>query len=233
MSIRRAGFVILAVFTSLLLTTDALALHRTTATTPVRGVRRVRYRRIAWRPMFRGSREMLIRQNEAIDRLELPRIEDDDELLELEENRELVPVQESRYLTIADNLSSSRRYCRPWTRDFLEDLAKAYYEEFGEPIRVNSLVRTVAQQKKLRRHNRNAAPVDGETASTHLTGITVDISRRGMTVKQLRWMEQYFLPLKQQGLIEPVEERRQAVFHVVVFATYRDWRDAQNRDVGE
>ncbi len=176
---------------------------------------------------------MLIRQNAEIDRLELPRIEDDDALLEMEQNQELVQIRDSRYLTVAENLSASRRYCRPWTRDFLEDFGKAYYEQFGGPIRVNSLVRTVAQQKKLRHHNRNAGPVEGETASTHLTGITVDISRRGMTREQLRWIEQYFLPLKEQGLIEPVEERRQAVFHVVVYETYTSRRELQNRIAGE
>jgi acyl-CoA reductase-like NAD-dependent aldehyde dehydrogenase len=54
-------------------------------------------------------------------------------------------------------------------------------------------VRTVEQQKKLRRHNRNAAPIDGDTASTHLTGITVDIAKHGMSYKQHRWIEQYFM----------------------------------------
>ncbi len=226
MSIRRAGFVVLAVFVSLLFTTDARALDRSAPATRAGRARSVRHRRVVWRPMFRGSRAMLVRQNAEIDRLELPRIEDEDELLEMEENQELVPVRESRYLTIAENLSPSRRYCRPWTRDFLDDFAKAYYEEFGEPIRVNSLVRTVQQQKKLRRHNRNAAPIDGETASTHLTGITVDIARRGMTRQQLRWIERYFLPLQEQGIIEPVEERRQAVFHVVVYGAYSERREA-------
>ena len=81
------------------------------------------------------------------------------------------------------------------------------------------------QQHKLRRHNRNAAPELGETASTHLTGVTVDILKRGLTRQQIRWVNDYFLPLHEQGLIEPVEERRQPVFHIMVSDQYIGWRE--------
>ena len=82
-------------------------------------------------------------------------------------------------------------------------------------------------QKKLRRHNRNAAPESGELASSHLAGITVDIQRRGMTKDQVHWVEQYMVPLKNLGLIEPEEERRQWVFHVMVSDRYSDFRNGQ------
>ena len=124
-------------------------------------------------------------------------------------------------------LDPDRRYCRPWTRDFLEDLSQAYYKEFRNQIQVNSAVRTVKIQKKLRRHNRNAAPETGETASSHLAGVTVDIQRRGMSRQQIKWMQQYMLPLKNLGLIEPEEERRQWVFHVMVSDRYTDWRESR------
>ncbi len=186
-----------------------------------------RVRHVRWNPLFRGSHEMLVKQNAIIDQLELPRIADDDELEQIIENEELVPLHESNSLRIAGNLTETRRYCKPWTRDFVEDFGQAFYEEFGKPIQVNSAVRTVQQQKKLRRHNRNAGPIEGETASTHLTGITLDISKRGLTKKQHAWIEQYFLPLKDKGLIDPIEERRQPVFHIVVFDRYTEWRDSQ------
>jgi len=186
-----------------------------------------RYRRIHWNPLFKGSHEMLVKQNQIIDDLELPRIADDDELEQVIENQELVPLLENRSLRIASNLTETRRYCKPWTRDFVEDFSHAFYEEFGKPIQVNSAVRTMQQQKKLRRRNRNAGPIDGDTASTHMAGITLDISKRGLTKKQHKWIEDYFLPLKNQGLIDPIEERRQPVFHVVVFDRYTEWRDSQ------
>jgi hypothetical protein len=165
---------------------------------------------------------MLVRQNVQLDQLELPRIANDEELLQLEDEESLVPVESSRSLNIASNLKESRRYCRPWTRDFLEDLGDAFYGEFHRPIVVTSLVRTIEQQKKLRRHNGNAAPQEGQTASTHLTGVTVDILKRGLTRKQYDWLNQYFMPLKQAGVIDPIEELRQPVFHVVVFNTYEN-----------
>ncbi len=223
---KRVSFVILPTLLLVLLASmNVLALDRAVR---IRRTRHLRHtRRVGWKPLFRGSHDMLVRENQEIDRLELARIEDDDELKEMIDDQELVPVKESRSLVVADNLATDRRFCRPWTRDFLEDLSQAYYNDFRRPIKVNSLVRTVEQQKKLRRHNGNAAPVEGETASTHLTGITVDIARKGMSRQEQRWIEQYMLPLKNRGLIEPVEERRQAVFHVVVYGTYAEWRTAQ------
>jgi len=125
-------------------------------------------------------------------------------------------------------LDPSRRYSRPWTRDFVQDLSQAYYHRFHEQIQVNSAVRTVKVQKKLRRHNRNAAPAEGETASSHLAGLTVDLQRRGMTQDQVHWMERYLFYMKALGLVEPEEERHQWVFHIMVSGRYADWRETQD-----
>jgi hypothetical protein len=174
--------------------------------------------------MFRPSHDSLLKQNQEIDRLDLPRIADDEELESLKASEALLPIRESEALRIDPRLDPARRYCRSWTREFVEDLSQAYYKQFGAQIQVNSAVRTVKVQHKLRRHNRNAAPETGETASSHLAGITVDLQRRGMSKQQVKWMEAYMLPLKNQGLIEPEEERHQWVFHVMVSDRYSDWR---------
>ena len=55
----------------------------------------------------------------------------------------------------------------------------------------------------------------------------MDIQRRGMSRQQIKWMQQYMLPLKNLGLIEPEEERRQWVFHVMVSDRYTDWRESR------
>jgi len=177
--------------------------------------------------MFRPSRDSLLRQNEEIDRLELPRIQDDAELEQLKASEELVPIVAGETLRFDPRLDPDRRYCRPWTRDFVDDLSQAFYKQFHNQIQVNSAVRTVKIQKKLRRHNRNAAPAEGEIASSHLAGVTVDLQRRGMSREQIKWMQAYMLPLKNLGLIEPEEERRQWVFHVMVSDRYTDWRESQ------
>lgn len=207
---------------------EAFGLHHNLTRRPQKtGIRRAHLRRLRWNPMFRPSRDSLLRQNQEIDRLELPRIQDDDELENLKASEDLVPIISNQFLRFDPRLDPDRRYCRPWTRDFLEDLSQAYYKEFRNQIQVNSAVRTVKIQKKLRRHNRNAAPEVGETASSHLAGVTVDIQRRGMSRQQIKWMQQYMLPLKNLGLIEPEEERRQWVFHVMVSDRYTDWRESR------
>lgn len=177
--------------------------------------------------MFRPSHDSLLRQNEEIDRLELPRIADQRELEDMKYREELVPIPSSQMLRFDPRLDPARRYCRPWTRDFVADLSEAYYRRFHDQVQVNSAVRTVQIQHKLRRHNRNAAPEYGEAASSHLAGITVDLQRRGMTKQQIRFVERYLFYLKALGLVEPEEERRQWVFHVMVSERYGDWRQTQ------
>jgi uncharacterized protein DUF5715 len=203
----------------------AFAIRPTMARRPVH---RHRLHWTFWHRLFRPSHESLILQNEEIDRLDLPRIQDDDELEALKLNGELLPIRASETLRFDPRLDPSRRYCRPWTRDFVEDLSQAYYRRFHQQIQVNSAVRTVKVQKKLRRYNRNAAPVDGDTASSHLAGVTVDLQRRGMSREQIQWMEHYLFYMKALGLVEPEEERHQWVFHVMVSGRYSDWRETED-----
>jgi hypothetical protein len=217
---------------AILLCSEALALHSRISyhRASARHARRSRrhLRRVVWNPMFRPSHDSLLRQNEEIDRLELPRIADDDELDELKSSEALVPIRQSETLRVDPRLDPGRRYCRPWTRDFVEDLSEAYYRRFHAQIQVNSAVRTVKVQHKLRRHNRNAAPEYGETASSHLAGVTLDLQRRGMTKEQIHFVERYLFYLRALGLVEPEEERHQWVFHVMVSDRYDEWRQNQN-----
>jgi hypothetical protein len=190
-------------------------------------VRHKRLRWLRWSPMFRPSHESLLIQNAEIDRLELPRIQNDTELEALKADGSLLPIIPSEALKIEPSLDPSRRYCRPWTRDFVEDLSQAYYNRFHDKIQVNSAVRTVTVQRKLRRHNRNAAPAEGDTASSHLAGVTVDLQRRGLSKEEIRWMEHYLFYMKALGLVEPEEERHHWCFHIMVSGRYSEWRETQ------
>jgi len=191
---------------------------------PARYHRIHRFHRIPWNPVFKPSHESLLLQNEEINRLNLPRIYDDKQLEKLKLSGDLIQIVPTESLRIQPSLDPARRYCRQWTMEFLEDISAAYYKEFHEQIQVNSAVRTVLVQKKLRRHNRNAAPETGETASSHLAGLTVDLQRRGMSKAQVKWVEEYLKPLKELGLIEPEEERRQWCFHIMVGGGYTEYR---------
>ncbi len=202
---RVASFIALFV---VLTSTQVFALHSRTT----RHYTRTRYRHhrfIHWNPF-----------------LGLVRIADDGQLEELKQREELVPIRESRSLTIHPGLEAKNRFCRYWTRDFLEDVSDAYYEQFRQPLQVNSAVRTVEQQRRLRRHNHNAAPDRGDTESSHVAGLTVDISKRHMSRQQKKWLEQYMYSLEEAGLLEGAEERRQPVFHIMVSQQYEIWRAA-------
>jgi hypothetical protein len=185
-------------------------------------------RKVRWYPvLLRGSHDSLVRQNAEINRLQLPRINNELELQELIALEKLVALPDNGVVRVDPRLDSSRRFCRPWTREFLEDLGQAFYKKFRQPIQVNSAVRTVEQQERLARFNRNAAPSEGDTASSHLAGLTVDIAKRGMTRKQRAFVVNYLVNLRNRGLVEAVEERRQACFHVMVSDRYTAWRDTE------
>lgn len=187
---------------------------------------RAHVRRVAWNPVLKGSPDSQLRQNEEIDRLQLPRIADDEQLLELERTQELVPIEETRALKVSAAIKPEKRYARPWVTLFLADMSQAYYKEFHQPLQVNSAVRTIEQQHKLRRSNRNAAPETGESGSSHLAGITIDLAKRGLTRTQHAWIEEYLKNMRDQNLIEAAEERRQACFHVMISDRYTEWREA-------
>jgi len=187
--------------------------------------KRAHYRHVRWNPVLRGSHDSMTRQNEEIDRLQLPRIADQQQLLELERTGELVPIPESQGLRWSSAIAADKRYSRPWTNQFLQDMSDAYYSQFHTQLQVNSAVRTMEQQQKLRRHNRNAAPEVGDLTSSHLAGTTVDLARRGLTKAQHEWIENYLKNLRDQQLVEAAEERRTWCFHVMVSDRYTEWRE--------
>lgn len=169
---------------------------------------------------LRGSLESLTRQNERTEADGLERILDDDDLHDRIVRGQLVPVPVSEGLIINGDLPVDRRYCRPWTATFLSDLASAHTARFHRALDVSSAVRTEEFQKKLMRHNRNAAPADGDIASPHLTGATIDIAKSPLSNQEREWMRQFLLPLQQAGKIDVEEEFRQSCFHITVYKSY-------------
>ncbi len=171
-------------------------------------------------PPLRGSYESLVRQNDKSEADGLERIQDDEDLNDRIQRKMLVPVPVSARLAVNGNLPENRRYCRPWTATFLSDLARAHGAAFHAPLEVSSAVRTVEYQKKLMRVNGNATAAEGDVASPHLTGGTIDIAKQGMTHQQVAWMRRWLLPLQQAGKIDVEEEFRQSCFHITVYKSY-------------
>jgi hypothetical protein len=176
--------------------------------------------RLVMPPPLRGSMESLVRQNQRTEADGLERIQDDDDLIDRIIRGMLVPVPASVALTVNGNLPVNRRYCRPWTATFLSDLAHAHAAQFHSPIEVSSAVRTVAYQKQLMKTNGNATAAEGDVASPHLTGATIDIAKQGMSLREIAWMRIWLLQLENAGKIDVEEEFQQSCFHITVYKSY-------------
>lgn len=169
---------------------------------------------------LRGTREILVHQNMMADDEGLQRVQGDSDLRRMRSTRQLIDFPESASLHVNPELASDRRCARPWAVRFASDVARAYYARFHEPLQVNSAVRTVAYQVRLRRVNGNAAGITGEAASPHLTGEALDFGKRGMSLQEIAWMRGYLLPLMRGGKLDVEEEFQQACFHISVYRAY-------------
>ncbi len=160
------------------------------------------------------------RQNAKNEEEGLERILDEDDLSDRIAHKMLVPVPVSSSLGVNADLPETHRYCRPWTATFLTDLSLSYSARFKEPLQVTSAVRTVEYQKKLMRVNGNATAAEGDVASPHLTGATIDIGKNGMSKAQIAWMRERLLALQLEGKLDVEEEFRQPCFHITVYKSY-------------
>ncbi len=176
--------------------------------------------RLVATPPLRGSREILQHQNLVANAEGLNRIADDSELRQMRSEHLLVDFPESAALRLNPELEDDRRCARPWTVMFAANIARAYYARFHQPLQVNSAVRTVAYQLRLRRVNGNAAGTEGDLASPHLTGEAMDFGKHGMNRAEVAWMRLYLRPLMEQGKLDVEEEFHQACFHISVYRTY-------------
>lgn len=166
---------------------------------------------------LRGSRTALQSENVAANRLRLTRISDDTKLRSFRKKGLLVPLPESKSLKVDHRIPYKNRWCRPWTRQFLIQLSSHFFARFKEPLMVTSAVRTVGYQHRLMRINPNAARGDTPLRrSSHLTGATIDISKKNMTVAEKHWIRDRLILNKQVGRALVTEEFGQPVFHIMV-----------------
>lgn len=162
------------------------------------------------------SHASLVRQNLCVDQMGLRRFQNEIEVQDVVESGTLIALPNDGAMVIARGLPANRRYARPATVAFLLRLAEAYRLKFSKPLVIDSAVRDADTQRRLRKHNRNAAPVDGETASSHETGATVDIAKRGMNRAQLQWMRAVLSYEVVMNRVIVEEEKHQACFHTMV-----------------
>lgn len=174
---------------------------------------------------LRATTESQLIQNQQADQDNLSRIEDSKMLERFVRLKLLTTVPGDTQDYYLANVPSRYRYARPWTKLFIERLGSQYRDRFGTKLRVTSLIRTISLQNSLRRRNANAASPYGEKRSTHLTGASIDISKKGMTRAQQNWMRDVLRSLREQGYIFAIEEFRQPAFHIMVYRQYEDYVD--------
>jgi Family of unknown function (DUF5715) len=120
---------------------------------------------------------------------------------------ELVPITGVK---INAKLPKDRRFLRPEAESFLERLNR----DCGSTITVDSAVRPATVQRRLIRFNKNAAPYDGDRASSHERGSTFDIAKQGLTRRQERFLQVRLLYYRVISRVLVIEER--GCYHVFV-----------------
>ncbi len=175
------------------------------------------------RTSLRGTRQSQLVQNKRADRDHLSRMTDQKTLERFKRLELVVPVSPNTKDYYIHAIPAQYRYLRPWSKLFLDRLSSQFRRRFGRPLRVTSLTRTSAYQNNLARRNGNAAAAVGEKRSSHLTGASLDISKKGMTGAQQRWLRNVLASIKAKGYLFAVEEFYQPNFHVMVYRNYPEY----------
>ena len=178
------------------------------------------------RPPLRARPHRLSRESAAAVRDRLSRMRDLAAVERFRRSGLLVAVPPRTRAYYVAGVGTRLRVARPWTRRFVEQLAAAFHDLFGEPLRITSLTRTVAHQRALLRINPSAAPARGPVQSTHLTGAAVDISKRSLSEAEIGWLRTVIARLERRGVIHAVEEFGEPHFHVLVRRAYAPYARA-------
>ena len=170
-------------------------------------------------------------QNRRADAEGLTRVRDRTMIRKFGETGQLVRVPGNAAHYYTKYVTPDFSYLRPWSKRFLDELAKAYYTRFKKKLRVTSMVRTASLQKRVAKRNGNAAAAYGPRRSSHLTGATMDISKHAMSAAEIAWMRKTLHRYKVQGFCYAIEEFRQPTFHIMVHKKYSQDVEARTKPV--
>ncbi len=142
---------------------------------------------------------------------------DDEQLFQLVEAGMLVEVSSGIGYEV-EKLTHSHPYLTPEAKKVLEEIGQTYEALVGdgEFFTVTSGTRTIEQQKKLGRRNRNAT----KGTSSHSYGLSVDISyirfngEKSWNWKKRKKLEKVLSYFQEQNKIYAIKERKQNCFHI-------------------
>lgn len=175
----------------------------------------------ASRKMFPADKNSVGQENHYADQANILRLHSRQDIEAAVEAGVLVPVP----ITVSPKLPEFRRFVRPAAAAFMLELDTRFYLTTGKFLIVSSAVRSADVQRQVARRNRNAAPANGERASSHERGTTFDIAKktwlRGydrMRRGQYRWLLIQLAYYQAIGRIHVIEEN--ACLHIMVREDY-------------
>jgi Family of unknown function (DUF5715) len=104
-------------------------------------------------------------------------------------------------------------FLRPEALTVMREIADSYYQKFGRPLPITSLVRPDEYQHKLSKTNPNATKID---TPPHSTGLAFDVFYGYMTAAEQEHVMVHLAQLKDAGRIEVLRENRNH-YHVFAF----------------
>lgn len=111
------------------------------------------------------------------------------------------------------------RMFHPKAKPVLKEIANAYFQKFGKPLRVTSLTRSMDYQIALNRINPNSFKVKGAgSLPPHTSGCAFDLARKHMTAEEQNFLMQKLAEMERRGLIDAlIEYNQNACFHIFVY----------------
>lgn len=140
----------------------------------------------------------------------------DADIVHARDEGNLVQLTDTEWYYLDDELGEGYKnrpllyFVRPWVPQSLETLTGDFHRTFGVRLKVTSLVRTNERHRQVQKTTTSAARA---VPSAHLTGAAVDISFRGLTPEQIRWLRRRSVGLVKNRQAVVFEEISGGNFH--------------------
>ena len=111
------------------------------------------------------------------------------------------------------------RMFNPSAKPILKELAEAYFQKFGRPLRVTSLTRSMDYQILLNSSNANSFKVRGEgSLPPHTSGCAFDLARKHMPAEEQNFVMKKLAEMEGAGKLDAlIEYGANACFHVFIY----------------
>ncbi len=200
---------------------------------------------------LRGSKEQRVIQNSKANELRVPVIGTEEELKKLVADGKLLELKSSRGFFVdrggAKYFRNKKRrvsfcskkenkiFVRPEVKFYLDIFSEKYFKKFNKKFKITSGARSIEEQTLMRTKGScyytpyAAIAANQSEESLHTRGIAFDISRIGMSRKEIVWIRETIIKDKNEGVelevedqedpsvleTDPIEER--VCYHIVVF----------------